>query len=154
MLQDDATASGLTVNIAIHNPGSFIGVGLAGERSALLNSAVTMTSDTGVGAAYAVSVSGADARIENNDISVVSTFGGGGAIDENTAIAVTFNMTNITISGNTVNAFGGFTNNAVWVDNATSIAAGSTGNILINGGCRDDGVVSGQVEFTNGTTCP
>lgn len=62
--------------------------------------------------------------------------------------------TTLTASGNTLNAAATSANNfAVHVINST-IAAGSTGNIRLSGGCSYQVGSSGTLGFADGTSCP
>lgn len=151
-LTDGATVSGLTIDVTIANPGILAGVGMSGNGAAFLNNTLSVTTIPGVNQTFGIAISGDDARVENNIITVTSTASGGA--DRTDAIGVAMSTTNVKISGNTLDASGATTNNAVWADNGVTFATGSSGNVLISGACQDDGVASGQVEFTNGTTCP
>jgi hypothetical protein len=147
-----SVVSGLTLNLAISTPGSFAGVGLHNPGATLIGNTISVTSTSGVGGSTGVAISGDNSRVEDNVITVTSIGSGGG--DVATAIGVALNTAGVTVRGNTLNASGAATNEAVWADGGSSFAAGSTDNILISGGCTDLGIASGSVEFTNGTSCP
>lgn len=126
---------------------------------------------------YAVKVDGvSNARIINNDLSVVTNFGVGSA----QAIQISNNASNILVSGNRLTATGSntaigvnvvdssatVTNNilsatggtalesrATSVNNA-NILPGSTGNTIVKGMCHVLGAGTGsQISFTNAASC-
>ena len=63
--------------------------------------------------------------------------------------------TGLTVSGNSLSATGGATPNSRAITlRDTAVAAGSTGNINVNGICTTTGTNTGSVSFTDVTTCP
>jgi len=86
--------------------------------------------------------------VTGNQISASSLTGTGNALVLNGAGSVA------TVTGNTLDASGGGGANAVAAAAGTFDSAASTGNVLGSGACFNGGGVTGQMSFTNGTTCP
>ncbi|MCX7361077.1 MAG: inverse autotransporter beta domain-containing protein [Alphaproteobacteria bacterium] len=178
------TASGRTVMVSLPGAtinGSVSGAASVnmGASSTLSGMTITNTQSSGLGG-YGVRVNNvADATISNNMISVtetgannttaiVATGGVGTLTINNNSLSATTTGGNFgsafflstssgttTFSSNTVISTGGDTARAMWLGNGTIGTAGSTGNVFQSGGCYlPGGVLTGQISFTNGTTCP
>ncbi|MCE5181193.1 MAG: inverse autotransporter beta domain-containing protein [Betaproteobacteria bacterium] len=147
------TISGLTIS-GTRAGGSGYGIHIndtAGNVS-ILNNTITMT-QTGNNAILGIAAAqqNQNLTISGNTVTVV---GKAGQTATGLGLLGTTGPASATVSGNTLNVSGGGNNYAVWVDNQTTINAGSTGNVLVSGTCNGGPTASGSVGFTNGTTCP
>jgi len=177
------TASGQTATISTQatiigsNP---TGTGTVEVRSGTTLQGVTVTSTaTGGNVARAVVVddNALTATLINNTITASASGGGSNAIAVtiglNTTITATGNTftatgttgvvsafeinlgQTLTAANNTFSASGGTTNRLM--DLGSNTITGSTGNMVGSGNtgtCVHTGTITGQVSFTNGTTCP
>lgn len=146
------TISGLTIRGSrAGGAGYGILVNSTASNVSILNNAITMT-QTGNNAIVAIA-----AGQQNQNITIsgntITVAGNAGFTATGVAVRGLTGPASATISGNTLNVSGGTNNYAVWVDNQTTINAGSTGNILVGGTCNGT-TASGSVGFTNGSTCP
>ncbi|MPY71210.1 MAG: hypothetical protein GEU92_14110 [Alphaproteobacteria bacterium] len=169
------TTPAATINAAVPIVGTNATVTLASNTTL---TGLNLTNSVGGGNA-AIGVAGDNVTgitITNNAISSTTTGNGvigmrltgtvTGVVSDNTITATTVpgqtatafatsgvGAKTLTVSGNTITATGGTTNNAVNVSNAI-FNAGSTGNVLGGGACVDSGGNTGSISFTNGATCP
>jgi len=166
-------AGGATITSSITTSSAAVGMA---NNSTLAGMTINQSSSVALQTPIGVLASGvSNATIANNTINSTSS-------TTATAVGVrVLGATNITVSGNSVNAtntgtgaaFGvqlnggtgnssatisASTNNrATQIDgngNVATVLPGSTGNVIVNGGCNSTGTISGAVGFTNGSTCP
>ncbi len=151
-LANNATLEGMTIT-GIYNNGSggrAVHLDTGAGNITVRNNTITV-SQSGANAAVALGLGGTNANILVSGNTLTAT--GSGAATTMTALAANIGTNTVTVSGNTLIASGGTTNNMAWVAGATTINAGSTGNVRGSGACN--GVTaSGSIGFTNGTTCP
>lgn len=148
IFQTDTTAIGLNLNLTNNTLGDLTGVSLVAMRSALVNNTITVTNTNPafVGQGRAVWHNfNPDAVITGNSFTVTAA---------NPAATLTGMdigpSANVLISNNRFSA-----PVAVRLTNAVGIAAGSTGNVRNGGTCNIIGAgATGQIGFTDGTTCP
>lgn len=145
------TISGLTISgTRAGGSGSGIRVNDTAGNVSILNNTITMT-QTGANTIFGIAANRQNQNIvvSGNTVTVVGAGQTAGGL-----ILRGFNgPASGTVSGNTLNVSGGGNNYAVWVDNLTTINAGSTGNVLVSGTCNGT-TASGAVGFTNGSSCP
>jgi len=144
----DTAAIGLNLNLNNNTLGDLWGVVLGTTGSSLLNNTVTVF-NTNPGFVWEA-------------VGLWQNFNQNGIITGNSFTVATVNPA-ATLIGMDVDPFANvlINNNsfvapiAVRINNAVGIAAGSTGNIRNGGTCNVTGVgATGQIFFTDGTTCP
>ena len=148
---NNSTFTGLTLT----NNNTAPGVGSAGVQTngttgvTISNSTISVSADTNN--AIGVNIVGTSGiTITGNRISA-----SGGATTAGNAIVLNGAASVATVAGNTLDASGGAGANAVAAVAGAFNTAASTGNVLGSGACAvGGGGPTGQVGFTNGTTCP
>lgn len=146
------TISGLTIIGSRAGGGGFgISMNTTAGNINILNNTISMTQTGNNAIAGIVGDRNANVTISGNTLTIVGFPG-----MQATGIALPGNIATAsgTISGNTLNVSGGANNYVVSVDAATTINAGSTGNVRVGAGTCNGTPASGSVSFTNGTTCP
>jgi len=148
IFQTDTTALGLNLNLTNNTVTDLTGVSLVAMRSALVNNAVTVTNTN---AAFTGQARG-----------VWHNFNPDGIIAGNSFTVTTVNPAATLVGmdiGPSANVL--ISNNrfvapiAVRLTNAVDIAPGSTGNVRNGGSCNIVGAgATGQIAFTDGSTCP
>lgn len=148
IFQTDTTVMGLNLNVTNNTTGDFSGVGLAAMSAALLNNNVTVTNTN---PAFVGQARGIWYFFNPDGIVTGNSFTVNTLNPAATAIAMDISpSTNVLISNNTLTA-----PIAVQLTNVVGIAAGSTGNVRNGGTCNIIGAgATGQIVFTDGTTCP
>lgn len=148
IFQTDTTAMGLDLNVTNNTTGDFSGIGLAAMSAALLNNNVTVTNTN---PAFTGQARGIWYFFNPDGIITGNSFTVNTLNPAATAIAMDISpSTNVLIRNNYLAA-----PIAVQLTNAVGIAAGSTGNVRNGGTCNIIGAgATGQIAFTDGTTCP
>jgi Inverse autotransporter, beta-domain len=151
-LAGNNTLSGLTINTTFSGGAGGSGVLLnntAGNIS-ILNNTITVT-QTGANAAVGINAStNTNVTISGNTV----TLTGSGGATTLTALGISsVTGTGALVTGNTISASGGTTNRAATVS-ASTITSGSTGNVKSAGVCNNGGGNTGQISFSDGSTCP
>lgn len=151
-LQSGSSLIGMTVTNAFSGGSGGSAVRMAdGAGNLTIRNNTLIVTQSGNNAALGLSggTGQSNTLISGNSITVT----GSGTATTMTALALNgLGGSAFTITGNTLSASGGTTNNMVNLNNAT-INAGSTGNVRGSGACNG-AATSGSILFTNGTTCP
>jgi hypothetical protein len=155
---------GATNSVIEGNTISTSASGLTGSQGILLPSGSTnltvrgntiFATGTGANGIIGINVSqggGRTALLSGNNITVTGTLDIAAPNFQKDAIAVS-GGTIATITGNTMNVSGAGLNYVIDTVNSV-IAAGSTGNVRVSGGCSYRAGNTGVLGFTDGTTCP
>jgi hypothetical protein len=148
-LNSGATVTGLTVSNAFSGGtgGQAILIADTALGAVVTNNTIIVT-QSGTNGAVALSF-GANTGGTVSGNTIMAT--GSGTATTMTGLGMNLGGT-FTITGNSIGASGGTTNNLASVAGAT-ITSGSTGNTRGSGNCTG-APTSGSIGFTNGTTCP
>jgi hypothetical protein len=145
-LANNSTVTGLTIN-ASDATNSVFAIRAAGVSGATVsNSTITATTAGGAGT-RAVIINTASSNVTLSGNSITAT---GGA----SALAVEVGNSSVTVTGNTLSASGTSGLNAYAALSTATILTGSSGNTAGSGSCSNAGGNTGQISFTNTTTCP
>jgi len=143
---------GVLSNLSVSNTldGSVAGIGVRGTigPATIINNRITV-SQNGANDVIGVDAStGGFALVSGNVITVTGSAGAG------TLTAIRAFQGGATVSRNTLAVSGGTSNYSIQSSAFTNVFnAGSTGNVLISGVCNG-GSLSGNVVFTDGSSCP
>lgn len=152
LMATNSTLSGLTINITRSAGGGAAGVVANGISGATISGNTITGTETGANTGIGLVLNSAtNVTVSNNTIT-----GTTGAGSTASALSLAGNNT-ATITGNTLSASGGSTNNYYTFINsfgATTINSGSTGNVKGSGTCYNSGTITGNIYYTDSSTCP
>ena len=154
--RSNVTLSGNTITVNNTAGAAYGIVGMSGAASGLTvsHNTIRTTGNTG-GYGVAVLTTGS-VNISNNTLQAAAS---AGALNRAHALEImdTGSGTQLTAAGNQLSASGTSLDNAVWISGGTgsiAIQAASTGNTKTSGGCSTAGTITGNIRFTDSTTCP
>ena len=151
LMATNSTLSGLTINLSRSGGVGAVAVYANGISGATISGNTITGTETGANTGIGVLLNNAtNITVSNNTIT-----GTTGAGTTAYALGLAGTLTTVTVTGNTLNASGGSTNNYHTFINSSGINSGSTGNVKGSGTtCSSAGTITGSVSYTDGSTCP
>lgn len=144
-----STVSGFTLSYTDTGIGSRVIYSQDVNNVTISNNTITISKSASTAGAIAISVQNAtNLIVTGNTINATAT--GAGAA----AIGLDVSQGSAKISGNTFNSNSSLSTSTTTSLQGVTITAGSTGNVITNGTCANNGGNTGSVSFTSGATCP